>query len=75
MRRSTKILGVIAVVMIGLGGYGVYHASGLGGRDIVDGTVVELKEHIGEEADLRSQRPEVPPLPHAERHRALRLRH
>ena len=48
MRRSTKILGVIAVVMIGLGGYGVYHASGVGGREIVDGTVVELKEHIGE---------------------------
>ena len=47
MRRSTKILGVIAVVMIGLGGYGVYHASGLGPRDIVDGTVVELKEHTG----------------------------
>jgi hypothetical protein len=48
MRRSTKILGVIAVMLIGLGGYGVYHASGLGPRDIVDGTVVEVKEHIGE---------------------------
>lgn len=47
MRRSTKVLGVIAVVMVGLGGYGVYHASGLGPRDIVDGTIVELKEHTG----------------------------
>ncbi|HEX8771380.1 MAG TPA: hypothetical protein VF711_11490 [Acidimicrobiales bacterium] len=44
--RGTKILGLIAVVMIGLGAYGVYHASGLG-REIVDGTVVELKEHTG----------------------------
>ena len=46
--RGTKILGVLAVVIIGLGGFGVYHASGgLGERDIVDGTVVEVKEHTG----------------------------
>jgi hypothetical protein len=47
MRRSTKVLGVIAAALIGLGGYGVYHASGLGPRHIVDGKVVELKEHTG----------------------------
>jgi len=45
--RGTKILGVIAVVMIGLGGYGVYQVSGLAPGGIVDGTVVELKEHTG----------------------------